>query len=80
MREFHVASHVTSIAMSNTADLVYDNAKNRPDHVALRRRVDGEWRDVTDRMFADEVTALAQGLIAAGVAPGDRIAIMSKTR
>jgi long-chain acyl-CoA synthetase len=80
VREFHVASHVTSITMSNTADLVYDNAKNRPDHVALRRRVDGAWRDVTDRMFADEVTALAQGLIAAGVAARDRIAIMSKTR
>ena len=31
-------------------------------------------------MFRDEVTALAKGLIAAGVEPGDRIGLMSRTR
>jgi long-chain acyl-CoA synthetase len=80
VREFHVASSVTTLAMSNIADLVVNNASSRPDHVALRRRVDGQWRDVTDRVFAEEVTALAKGLIAAGINPGDRVAVMSKTR
>jgi long-chain acyl-CoA synthetase len=80
VREFHVASHVTSLTMSNVADLVFDNANSRPDHIALRRRVDGAWHDVTDRAFADEVMAVAKGLIAAGIAAGDRVAIMSKTR
>ena len=38
------------------------------------------WRDVTAGQFRDEVTALAKGLIAAGVSPGDRVALMSRTR
>jgi long-chain acyl-CoA synthetase len=80
VREFHVASSVTTLTMSNIADLVVNNAASRPDHVALRRYVDGQWRDVTDRTFADEVTGLAKGLIAAGIDAGDRVAVMSKTR
>ncbi len=80
MREFHVASSVTTLTMSNVADIVFDNAASRPDHVALRRRVDGTWRDVTDRAFADEVMAAAKGFVAAGIQAGDRVAVMSKTR
>ncbi|WP_434056471.1 AMP-dependent synthetase/ligase [Georgenia wangjunii] len=34
---------------------------------------------VTAQHFADDVLALAKGLVALGVAPGDRIAIMSRT-
>jgi long-chain acyl-CoA synthetase len=35
---------------------------------------------VPARAFADEVTAVAKGLVASGVDPGDRVAIMSRTR
>ena len=38
------------------------------------------WQDVTAGQFRDEVTALAKGLIAAGHRPGDRVALMSRTR
>src|SRR4030095_11105066 len=38
------------------------------------------WRDVSCAQFRDEVLALAQGLVAAGISPGDRVAMMSKTR
>src|SRR5262249_57162634 len=41
---------------------------------------DGGWRDVTARQFADDVTAVAKGLVAAGIAAGDRVALMSRTR
>jgi long-chain acyl-CoA synthetase len=71
---------VTTLTMSNIADLVFDNAASRPEHIAIRRKVDGQWREVTDRAFADDVLALAKGLIASGVEAGDRVAIMSKTR
>ncbi|MGW0844993.1 AMP-dependent synthetase/ligase [Streptomyces sp. NPDC002787] len=40
---------------------------------------DGRWRDVTAAEFAAEVLALAKGLIADGLMPGDRIAIMART-
>ncbi|HEY2299463.1 MAG TPA: long-chain fatty acid--CoA ligase [Jatrophihabitans sp.] len=66
--------------MSNVADIVYDNAASRPDNVAIRRRVDGSWQAVTARAFADEVSAIAKGFIAAGIQAGDRVAVMSKTR
>ncbi len=80
MRELTVDSIVKSLPANNTADIVFANAEARPNHVALRRRVDGAWRDVTARTFADEVSAVAKGLIAAGIESGDRVAIMSKTR
>src|SRR5580704_944839 len=41
---------------------------------------DGGWQDVTARAFRDEVLPLAKGLIAAGIQPGDRVALLSRTR
>ncbi len=80
MNELHVASKITTLTQSGTADFVFDNAEKDPAHVALRRRHGDEWRDVTAQQFADEVAGVAKGLIAAGIAPGERIAVMSKTR
>jgi long-chain acyl-CoA synthetase len=80
VRELHVASTITTLSQNNTADFVFDNAANRPNHVALRRREGATWRDVTAAQFAAEVTAVAQGLVGAGIAPGDRVVVMSKTR
>src|SRR6185437_7588817 len=49
--------------------------------LAYRRRgADRQWSDVTAGAFAAEVTAVARGLIAAGVEPGDRVALLSRTR
>ncbi|MBK3642565.1 long-chain fatty acid--CoA ligase [Streptomyces sp. MBT33] len=73
------AKYVTSPRANATDDIV-DNALHRPDHEAFARKVDGGWRTVTSREFADEVRALAAGLMAAGIAPGDRIALMSGSR
>ena len=38
------------------------------------------WTDVTAAEFLAEVSAVAKGLIAAGVEVGDRVALLSKTR
>src|SRR6185437_5313873 len=40
----------------------------------------GSWTDVTASQFSGEVIALAKGLVAAGIEPGDRVALMSHTR
>jgi long-chain acyl-CoA synthetase len=80
VRELYVASNVTTLTETNTADFVFANAISRPQHVALRRRIAGAWTDVTAQAFAEEVTAVAKGLIGAGIQPGDRVAVMSKTR
>jgi long-chain acyl-CoA synthetase len=67
-------------ADGNLTDDVLDRLALDADAVALARRVDGEWRDVTIGEFHREVTAFAKGLMASGVEPGDRVALLSKTR
>ncbi|MFC8940765.1 AMP-dependent synthetase/ligase [Streptomyces griseoincarnatus] len=63
-----------------TADVPFTNADEAPDAVVLRREEEGAWRPVTAAAFAGEVTAVAKGLVAAGLEPGDRVAVMSRTR
>ncbi len=64
----------------STADLPFTNAAEAPDTVVLRRERHGTWHPVTATAFAREVTATAKGLIAAGLEPGGRVAVMSRTR
>ncbi|WP_229053565.1 long-chain fatty acid--CoA ligase [Aeromicrobium sp. Leaf350] len=51
-----------------------------PDSPALSRRTANGWSEVSIGTFHREVTAVAKGLVASGVQPGDRVAILSKTR
>jgi long-chain acyl-CoA synthetase len=62
------------------ADLPARNAARNPGNIAFAKKDAGRWVDITAAQFNDEVRAVARGLIAAGVKPGDRLAIMSKTR
>lgn len=80
MQEHLVPPAVPSTTTGNLADLPFRNAARRPDHVVAARPVDGQWEDVTAARFADDVAALAKGLIAAGIQPGERVGLMSKTR
>ncbi|MDT0309121.1 AMP-dependent synthetase/ligase [Streptomyces sp. DSM 44917] len=69
------------IEHGSLADVPFVNAYEAPDTVAFsRKHRDGTWRDITCAEFADEVMAVAKGLIAHGLRPGDRLAIMSRTR
>ncbi|MGY1500664.1 AMP-dependent synthetase/ligase [Streptomyces sp. QTS52] len=81
VREARAVPIVAAPTTGSTADLPYTNAAEAPDAVILRRRTDdGTWRPVTAAAFAAEVTATAKGLIAAGLEPGGRVAVMSRTR
>lgn len=59
---------------------VFRYAKEQPGHVPFQRRRGDTFYDVTSKQFADEVTAVAKGLIASGIEADDRVAIMSPTR
>jgi long-chain acyl-CoA synthetase len=61
-------------------DAVTEHATATPDHVAFSRAIGGSWTPVTSKEFADQVSALARGMIAAGVQAGDRVGILSRTR
>src|SRR5262245_24791003 len=81
MHEFTVPAVVTITDGANLTDPVWDNAKLHPDTAQFARRTaDGAWLDITCAEFRDQVVALAQGLVAAGVQPGERIGLMSRTR
>ncbi|MCU1692056.1 MAG: putative long-chain fatty acid ligase [Frankiales bacterium] len=80
MQEYTSAAAVDIAPDSSLADAVAANARTAPDDVVFTRRVDGRWTPVTAKEFASEVTALAAGLVAAGVGQGDRVGLMSKTR
>ena len=78
--ELSVPALISSGHPANLPGIIVDNATQAPHHAVFARRVDGRWQDVSARQFLLEVTALAKGMIAAGVGPGDRVALMSKTR
>ncbi|MGC0379443.1 AMP-dependent synthetase/ligase [Streptomyces sp. SAI-229] len=80
VREARTAALAPRRTTGSTADIPFANAAEAPDAVVLRREEHGTWRPVTAAAFADEVTAVAKGLIAAGLEPGDRVAVMSRTR
>ncbi|MGI3197579.1 AMP-dependent synthetase/ligase [Streptomyces sp. GLT-R25] len=80
VREARMPALAPKAVIGSTADLPFTNAAEAPDAVVLRRREHGTWQPVTAAAFAHEVTALAKGLIAAGLEPGGRVAVMSRTR
>ncbi|WP_037674469.1 long-chain fatty acid--CoA ligase [Streptomyces griseus] len=81
VREASMPPFALPVTHGSLADLPFDNAAAAPDAVVISRKTqDGTWVDVTAAEFAAEVHALAKGLVAEGLVPGDRIAVMARTR
>ncbi|SDN70136.1 AMP-dependent synthetase/ligase [Actinacidiphila guanduensis] len=81
MREFSLPALYEVPADGNLTDLVRRNAAQHPDTAVIGRKDPaGQWVDVTAAQFLLEVRAAGKGLIASGVQPGDRVALMSRTR
>ncbi|MFJ4814352.1 AMP-dependent synthetase/ligase [Streptomyces sp. NPDC088801] len=80
VREARTAPLAPRPRTGSIADIPHTNAAETPDAVVLRRERHGGWQPVTAADFAREVTAVAKGLIAAGLEPGGRVAVMSRTR
>ncbi|WP_078494229.1 AMP-dependent synthetase/ligase [Streptomyces niveus] len=80
VRQVSVPALVPPAPDGSLADIPFDNAQDAPDEAVLSRKgPDGRWCEVTAAAFADEVRAVAKGLIAEGLRPGDRLAIMART-
>jgi len=88
VREISMPALAQIPATANLADVVFRRAAEQPQAVVLRRPAGGsggsgayaDWADVTASQFKDDVIAVAKGLVAAGIEPGDRVALMSRTR
>ena len=80
MREFSVPASFEVGEHDNIVSSVYSHERDDPDHVIFQRLVDGAWTDVTAAEAASQIRSAALGLIAEGVEPGDRVAVLSATR
>ncbi|CAM5635630.1 2-succinylbenzoate--CoA ligase [Streptomyces glaucescens] len=80
MREFSLPALYEVPSDGNLTDIVRRNAAQHPEVAVIARKVNGAWQDVSATAFLAEVHAAAKGLIAAGVQPGDRVGLMSRTR
>jgi len=67
-------------ATGNLTDDVVRNAREVPRRVVMSRPGRDGWTDVTAVQFLAEVRGVAKGLVAAGLVPGDRVALVSRTR
>ncbi|BBY97794.1 AMP-dependent synthetase/ligase [Mycolicibacterium fallax] len=80
MREFNAPASFVVDEKDNAVSAVFEHEKNDPHYPIFQRLVDGVWTNVTCAQAAAQIRGAAQGLIARGVQPGDRVAILSATR
>jgi long-chain acyl-CoA synthetase len=80
MREIDVPAVTVIDPGLNLTDVIVTNAREVPDSPSVSRPGPGGWSTVTASELLQEVTGIAKGLIAAGVSPGDRVALLARTR
>ena len=80
MREFGTPAEYRVSPDSSLGDLIHRNAERYPDVAVIARKTNGRWQDLTATEFLADVRAMGKGLLANGIRPGDRVAIMSRTR
>ena len=81
MKQFDVPPLVDADPEANATDLLVNRVAATPNSALFSLpTADGGWSDVTSAEFLAQVVALAKGLVAAGVEPGDKIGLMCKTR
>ena len=84
MNEFSRTEMVGNAAQiaetSNLAKMFFDQAQRMGDKPFLWAKKDREYKSLSWREAADQASAVAQALLALGVDPGDRIAIVSENR
>ncbi|MCS0606160.1 AMP-dependent synthetase/ligase [Streptomyces sp. LP11] len=83
MRDIAFAPPVVPPLTGGLADGLFDLAGRDPALPLLARRAGtdaGGWEEVTAAEVRDEVVDLAKGLVAAGISPGHRVALMARTR
>ncbi|HRN28098.1 MAG TPA: AMP-dependent synthetase/ligase [Terrimesophilobacter sp.] len=81
MHSFATPALVPANPDANVTDLLVERVAETPNHPIFSIPAgDDAWKDVTAKEFLNQVTALAKGLVAAGIEPGDKVGFMCKTR
>ncbi|MEO8908305.1 MAG: AMP-dependent synthetase/ligase [Microbacteriaceae bacterium] len=80
MEQFDVPALVAADPDANITDLLIDRVALTPDAALFSVPAGDGWKNVSSAEFLSQVRALAKGLIAAGIEPGDTIGLMCRTR
>lgn len=81
MKTYDIDPIVVSSNSTNITDLLVDRVNATPKlPLFATEQADGTWHPITAEEFHTQVVAVAKGLIASGIQPGQAVAIMSKTR
>jgi len=81
VNEYFTPAIVPADPEANTTDLLLARLAATPDAPLFALpTADGGWSDVSVAEFHRQVVALAKGLVAAGIAPGEKIGFICKTR
>ena len=65
---------------TNLPAMFFDNTAEIGDRPFLWRKTGGEWQSTTGNAARETASALAAGLTSLGVAPGDRVVLVSESR
>ena len=80
MNEVTTKPLVPAATEGNLTNLIAERAWFEPERITMSRPLGDGWQPMTAREVESDVRAAAKGFIAAGINPGDRIAIMARTR
>jgi long-chain acyl-CoA synthetase len=80
VREYTAPARIEVRDGEDLTDILVHNADRYPHRAAVLRKVGASWQDVTNAQLLDEVRAVARGLCAAGIQPGDRVGLLARTR
>jgi long-chain acyl-CoA synthetase len=81
MKSYDIEPLIVSAETENITDLLETRVAKTPNLPLFSiEQSAGNWADVSARGFHNQVIALAKGLVAAGIQPGQAVAIMSRTR
>ena len=80
MRELSVPANIPPIVSGNVTDHIEELVARNPHFPSLSVQTDEQWTIVTAEAFRSQVRSVAKGLIADGLAAGERVAILSRTR
>lgn len=81
MKSYDIAPLIVSAENENITDLLEARVAKTPQLPLFSiDGGDGTWSELSGQDFRTKVIALAKGLVAAGIQPGQAVAIMSRTR
>jgi len=80
MNEITIPAIIPTAVAGNLTNLIAERAWFEPERIVVSRPLGDGWQAVTAKDYEAEIRSVAKGLIASGIAFGDRVAIMAKTR